>query len=83
MKYENTTPLPEVTWRALVSPRPEPATLFAQCVEAVTQCWWDCADGEEPASETITRAVIQTLIDYTESPRTCDELTRVLAEAGE
>lgn len=31
------------------------------------------------ADELVTRAVIQTLIDRTESPTTCAELTRILA----
>ena len=53
-------------------------TLFEQCVEAAES-------GDVPGCDSfpaITRRVIQCLIDNTESPRTCDELTRVLGEAG-
>lgn len=53
-------------------------TLFEQCVEAADQ-----SPGAAGAFDTavITRAVIQALIDGTESIRTKDELRRVMDEA--
>jgi len=50
---------------------PPAGSLFEACVEAVGRI--------EPDAEKVTRAVIQTLIDRTESPTTCAELTRILA----
>lgn len=51
-----------------MSERPVP-TLFQLCS-------WAANDDDSTA-----RDVIQTIIDHTESPRTVDELTRILAEA--
>jgi hypothetical protein len=49
-------------------------TLFDQCVEAAA---W--ADHEPIANyERITRAVLETIRDHTPSPRTVDEMCRVL-----
>lgn len=47
--------------------------IYEACVQAVSE-----ADGPDAAA----RAVIQTIIDLTPSPRTVDELTRILAQAN-
>lgn len=56
---------------ARVFQQPPAGSLFEACVEVVGRI--------DPDAENITRAVIQTLIDRTESPTTCAELTRILA----
>lgn len=53
-------------------------TLFEQCVEAA-QVEIDNADGAYDTSA-ITRAVLTCLLENTGSPRTVDEVTRVLGE---
>lgn len=66
---------------------PPPAgSLFEACCAAVRST--DIGDKSgwvtvltNGADESVTRAVIQTLIDRTESPTTCAELTRILAGA--
>ena len=47
------------------------ARLFDRCVEAASTV-------RVLTPDQVTRAVIQTIIDHTGSPRTVDELTRVL-----
>jgi hypothetical protein len=60
-------------------------TLFEQCVEAVREAVSGnmMHDGGEldAAAPLITRAVLQTLADNSPSPRTVDEVIRVLREA--
>ena len=59
-------------------------TLFEQCV-AAAEAVPEIADGFGGVCEdfpAITRAVLETLRDHTASPRTVDELTRVLAEGA-
>jgi hypothetical protein len=53
-------------------------TLFQQCVEAADQT--DLVDGL-PDYTAITRSVLECLRDNTLSPRTVDEVVRVLGEA--
>jgi len=56
-------------------------TLFEQCVEAVDIEFGMTGPDDLASSEAITRAVLTCLLENTGSPRTVDELTRVLAEA--
>lgn len=57
---------------------PDPAgSLFEACVEAVSQAADDLLTFE--GDRAVVRAVIQTIIDRTPSPRTVDELMRILA----
>ena len=53
-------------------------TLFEQCIEAAEQT--DLVDGLPDYTE-IPRAVLECLRDNTGSPRTVDEVVRVLAAA--
>jgi hypothetical protein len=62
----------------------EPTMIFGACVEAISNVMigdghTHFAVGDEASS--ITRTVIQTIIDRTQSARTVDELTEILAEA--
>ena len=52
--------------------------IFAACVEAVNSNGRGLDNGLAPD---VARAVIQTIIDQTPSPRTVDELTYILREA--
>jgi hypothetical protein len=54
-------------------------TLFHQCVEAAELT--DLVDGLPDYTE-ITRAVLECLLENTGSPRTVDEMTRVLGEGA-
>jgi hypothetical protein len=53
-------------------------TLFEQCVEAAELT--DLVDGL-PDYTAITRAVLECVLENTGSPRTVDEMVRVLGEA--
>lgn len=55
-------------------------TLFDQCVEAVEAA--QARHYDHPNAEHITRAVLETIRDHTPSPRTTDEMCRVLGEEG-
>lgn len=52
-------------------------TLFEQCVEAAQLARGPLTDDD---AEAITRAVLTCLLENTSSPRTVDEVTRVLGE---
>lgn len=67
----------EATIREALDEQPPAGSLFEACVEAVRVNY---ADDHQPEDyENAARAVIRTLIDRTESPTTCAELTRILA----
>lgn len=60
-------------------------TLFEQCVEAwmgVPTQRGDLLDISPITQRAITRAVLETIRDHTPSPRTVDEMCRVLGEGG-
>lgn len=53
--------------------------IFQICADAVHAAI--STRSREPVVETAVRVALQTLIEHTPSPRTVDELTRILAEA--
>jgi hypothetical protein len=53
-------------------------TIFEACVSAVSAVPVN-GDGTDPREAAV--AIIQTIIDLTQSPRTVDELTAILREA--
>lgn len=55
------------------------ATIFQACRDKVADGWGNRIG--DVGSDDVVRKVIQTIIDHTPSPRTVDELTRILAEA--
>lgn len=68
----------EATIREALTEHPPAGSLFEACVEAVGEL--TTFDFKvRGVNEDLARAVIQTLIDRTESPTTCAELTRILA----
>lgn len=70
----------EATIREALTEPPPAGSLLEACVEAIGFCKADSRDGfTDENCAIIARAVIQTLIDRTESPTTCAELTRILA----
>lgn len=68
----------EATIREALTEPPPAGSLFEACVEAVLMAPKHEHIGIDIADQ-VTRAVIQTIIDRTESPTTCAELTRILA----
>lgn len=72
------TKLPEVKWRKLdVPPPPEPVTVIDFCRDAI-----DRSDVLIDDVDAAIVLVIQAIIARTPSPRTVDELTRILKEGG-
>jgi len=58
-------------------------TLYEMCVDAVEDCWEACEPGSLPGSGAITHAILATIRDNSPSPRTVDEMIRILEEGGE
>lgn len=57
-------------------------TVFERCVEACEDQFDYTAVDSAPSPRSITTAVLAALAEHTESPRTVDEVMRVLGEAG-